>query len=467
MTPIASTPKSPRGGGWVRRRATAAAAVGLVVAASLYGLGPSSATASSHREAPLVAADPAIDNTDFYTFVSPDRPDTVTFVSNWLPFQEPNGGPNFFPFATDASYLVNVDNDGDARPDIRFRWTFKNIDKRGNNTFLYNKGPVTSLDDPDLLFRQVYTLEKWTAGDKWKALVKDAPVAPSRVGQASMPDYKKLRDQASIVLGASVRSFAGQADDPFFADLRVFDLLYGGNLSEVGQDTLAGYNVNTLALQVPRKDLALKGDVARNPIIGAWATAERDRVRINGFDGNNSDDNRDANKGTGYKAGDKNSNNGGYDDSGKYQDKNRNRNKDNDGYRANRDNDQVQVSRLGNPLVNEVVVPAGLKDAFNSLSPDKDAKIKEVVDRVLYPEIPQLVQGIYKIPAPPWPAQRPCRDLPDRHHDEGRWPDQGGPELAAQQRRRQAEPVRRLGATAAEHVRGPDQEPEPAGRARQ
>jgi hypothetical protein len=377
----------------------------MIAAASLYGLGPTSAAASSHREAPLVAADPAVDNTDFYAFVSPEKQDTVTFVSNWLPFQEPNGGPNFYPFATDASYLVNVDNNGDARPDVKFRWSFKNIDKRGNNTFLYNNGPVTSLDDPNLLFRQVYTLERWTESDKWKTLVKDAPVAPSRVGQASMPEYQKLRDQAAIALGQGVKSFAGQADDPFFADLRVFDLLYGGNLSEVGQDTLAGYNVNSLVLQVPLKDVALYGDAIRNPVIGSWATAERDRVRINGFAGNNDDgkgnNNSQGNEPRGYRAGDRGSGVGAYSDSSRYQDKNRN--KDRDGYRANRDNDQVQVSRLGNPLVNEVVMPVGLKDAFNSLSPDKDAQIKEVVDRVLDPEVPKLVEGIYKIKAPPAP----------------------------------------------------------------
>src|SRR5690348_1334709 len=112
MTPIPSTPVAAKSGGWVRRRGAAVAAAGLIVAGSLYGLGPGSAAASSHREAPLTAADPSIDNTDFYAFVSPDKPDTVTFVSNWIPFEEPNGGPNFFPFAADASYLVNVDNDG-------------------------------------------------------------------------------------------------------------------------------------------------------------------------------------------------------------------------------------------------------------------------------------------------------------------------------------------------------------------
>src|SRR5690348_305652 len=116
MTPIPSTPAAATSGGWVRRRGTAAAAAGLIVAASLFGLGPTAAAASSHRDAPLTPAGRSIDTTDFYAFVSPDRLDTVTFVSNWIPFQEPNGGANFYPFATDASYIVNVDNDGDAKP---------------------------------------------------------------------------------------------------------------------------------------------------------------------------------------------------------------------------------------------------------------------------------------------------------------------------------------------------------------
>src|SRR4051794_14936490 len=399
MTSIPPTPVAARRGRLGRKRATAVAAAGLVVGASLFGLGPTSASASSHREAPLVAADPSIDNTDFYAFTSPDKSDTVTFVTNWIPFEEPNGGPNFFPFATDASYIVNVDNDGDAKADVRFRWSFKNIDRRGNATFLYNDGVVNSLDDKNLLFRQVYTLEKWDSRNNWKTLVKDAPVAPSRTGPAGMPQYQKLRDQASVSLNNSVKSFAGQADDPFFADLRVFDLLYGGNLSETGQDTLGGYNVNTIALQDRKDDLALKGDAKRNPIFGAWATAERDRVKVNGAGG---DDNREYDNNYRNDRNYRNDNN----DNNKYRDgddKNKKRGKDKDGYRDNRDNDQVQVSRLGNPLVNEVVLPAGLKDAFNSLSPDKDADIKEVVDRVLYPEVPKLVEGIYKIPAPPGP----------------------------------------------------------------
>ncbi|MFD0970735.1 DUF4331 domain-containing protein [Plantactinospora endophytica] len=342
-----------------RRVTTAlAAATCVALAGGVAGLGPSTAGASSHREAPLVAMDPAIDNTDLYAFVSPERPGYLTFVANWVPFEEPNGGPNFYPFATDAAYNIKVDNDGDAKPDATFRWTFQNVDRRGGSTFLYNNGPVTSLDDENLLFRQTYKLESSFDGEPFKTRVTGGMVAPSRVGNASMPDYAKLRRDATTTLPGGWKVFAGQADDPFFLDLRVFDLLYGGDLSETGQDTLAGYNVNSIALQVPFSDVALRGDAKRNPVIGVWATTDRPRVRISG------------------KVGD-----------------------------VPRSGDRVQVSRLGNPLVNEVVVPAKLKDAFNSLSPDKDASIPEVVARVTNPELPQLIEKIYNVPAPPAPRQ--------------------------------------------------------------
>jgi len=338
-----------------RRAVPALAAVGIVLAGSLAGLGPQVSVASSHREAPLIASDPAADNTDLYAFVSPERPGYVNLIANWIPFEEPNGGPNFYPFATDAAYNINVDSDGDAKADAVFRWTFKNIDKRGGKTFLYNNGPVTSFDDKNLLFKQTYTLESSFNGAPFKTRISDAPVAPSRIGAASMPDYQKLRDQATVQLQGGWKLFAGQADDPFFLDLRVFDLLYGGDLSETGQDTLAGYNVNSLAIQVPFKDVALRGDAKRNPVIGVWTTTDRNRVRVTG----------DTNPKLGR--------------------------------------DRVQVSRLGNPLVNEVVVPANLKDAFNSISPDQDAGIPAVVKRVTDPELPKLIQGIYGVPAPKTP----------------------------------------------------------------
>jgi Domain of unknown function (DUF4331) len=333
----------------------AALAAGTVLAGSVAGLGPQASVASSHREAPLIASDPAADNTDLYAFVGPDRPGYVTFIADWIPFEDPDGGPNFYPFATDAAYNVNVDSDGDAKADAVFRWTFKNIDRRGRSTFLYNNGPVTSLDDDNLLFRQTYTLQSSFDGGPFRTRISDAPVAPSRIGAASMPDYQKLRDQATVRLPGGWKLFAGQADDPFFLDLRVFDLLYGGDLSETGRDTLAGYNVNTLAIQVPFKDVALRGDAGRNPVIGVWTTTDRNRIRVTG----------QANPGL-------------------------------------RD-DRVQVSRLGNPLVNEVVVPAGLKDTFNSISPDRDAGIPAVVQRVTDPELPRLIASVYGVPAPKTP----------------------------------------------------------------
>src|SRR5262249_18458238 len=132
---------STRAGRRWRGAAAAVAAAGV----AFFGLGPATSAASSHREAPLIAADPAVDNTDLYAFVSPERAGYVTFIANWQPFEEPNGGPNFYPFATDAVYNINVDSDGDAKADAVFRWTFHNIDNRGGNTFLYNNGPVTSI----------------------------------------------------------------------------------------------------------------------------------------------------------------------------------------------------------------------------------------------------------------------------------------------------------------------------------
>ena len=337
-----------------RRVGAAIVALGVVFAGALVALGPSGAVASSHREAPLIAADPAVDNTDVYGFVSPDRPGYVTFVANFIPFEEPNGGPNFYPFATDARYNINVDNNGDGKADVVYRWTFHTSDKRGGNTFLYNNGPVTSIDDENLLFRQTYTLESSFNGGPFRGprgQRAGRPVAGRRGIDAGL---RKAAQPGGHCAAGRLKIFAGQADDPFFLDLRVFDLLYGGDLSEVGQDTLAGYNVNSVAIQVPFKDVAMHEDANRNPVIGIWSTTERPRVRISGKT-------------------------------------------------SATNTDWVQVSRLGNPLVNEVVVPANLKDAFNSLTPDKDASIPAVVARVKDPEVPKLIEAIYKLKAPAAP----------------------------------------------------------------
>jgi len=343
--------------------------LGAVLAAgsTVFGvavIAPGTASASSHREAPMILGDPQHDGTDTYAFVNPNDPDKVTLIASWNPFEEPNGGPNFYPFAEGSKYYINIDNDGDGLADQKYRWTFTNIDTRADlprtrntdeGTFLYNTGPVTSFDDPDLRFKQTYDLVEEVSGT---VLARDAKVAPSNVGEASMPDYQSLRDEAITPVRVGLRqnglSFAGQADDSFFLDLRIFDLLFGADLSEVGQDTLAGYNVNSVALTLPARSFALRGNANRNPVIGVWQTTERQTLNLE----------------TGQPAG-----------------------------------DFVQVSRLGNPLVNELFLPANLKDAFNAIVPAQDATAAggQVLERVLDPEVPRLIEAIYGIPAPATP----------------------------------------------------------------
>jgi hypothetical protein len=333
------------------RRPTLGVAAALAAVACVASLAPAVTQASSHREAPLVAGEPQLDNTDVYAFVSPDAPNTVTMIANWVPFEEPNGGPNFYPFATDAAYDINIDNDGDARADLIYRWTFTD-NYRSRNTFLYNTGVVTSLDDPDLNYLQTYKLEAITESGS-TVLVNNGRVAPSRVGRASMPNYGALADSAITAVPGGGRTFAGQADDPFFLDLRIFDLFYGGDFSEVGQDTVRGYNTNTLAIQVPKSVLALGGNAARNPVVGIWSTTSRQRIEVVDT----------VNNRTRY---------GGWQ----------------------------QVSRLGMPLVNELVIPVGRKDEFNATAPRNDARFLQFVTS---PEVPRRIEAIYRIPAPATP----------------------------------------------------------------
>ena len=154
-------------------------------------------------------------------------------------------------------------------------------------TFLYNDGPVTTLNDANLLFRRRTTSTRSpttpTAPPPPTPLLNDVPVAPSNVGTASIPDYSALRKQAvaagAIAGGAGGQSYVGQADDPFFLDLRVFDLLYGTDLKEAGFDTLKNFNVNTIALQVPKATLAGGGNAANNPVVGIWSTTSRSTTR--------------------------------------------------------------------------------------------------------------------------------------------------------------------------------------------
>lgn len=317
----------------------------LVVGMVAYQLMPS--RASSHREAPLISGDPQADTTDVYAFVSPDAPDTVTLISSWSPFEDPRGGPNFYKFGDNVLYEFKIDNNGDAVEDITYQLRFTSQVKNPN-TFLYATGPIQSLDDPNRNFSQTYTLSRIESG---RTVFTSGPMLTmyDNVGPASTPSYGGNGSgiYAFNETGGQGHVFAGQTDDPFFLDLRVFDLLYGGNLSESGVDTLAGFNVHSIAIRVPKA--ALRGT---SPIIGVWATSSRPAVTT-----------RVA---------------GGETGSGAF----------------------VQVSRLGMPLVNEVVIPVGQKDKWNGSVPGADAQF---LSYVTDPEVPKLLQAVYNIPAPATP----------------------------------------------------------------
>ncbi len=327
------------------------AVAAAVVAAMLVGaIGPSGAAASSHREAPLISDDPAADNTDLYAFVSPDAPSTVTILANYIPFEDPAGGPNYYRFDPSARYEIHVDNDGDARDDVTYRFQFKT--HVGNpNTFLYNTNQVTSPTDPDLNVKQTYSVTRFTHGSPKTVLGSDLPVPPANIGPRSNPSYDPL--QGVVDLGGGRKVFAGPRDDPFFVDLgSIFDL--GGlrpfNMAhliplatEAGRDGVLDYNTHTIAIQVPKTDLLHAPDA--NGTIGIYAGASRKQIRVLNGDGT-------------------------FGTSGPW----------------------VQVSRLGNPLVNEVIIPLGKKDLWNASEPEDDSQF---LARYTSPELASLVNLLY------------------------------------------------------------------------
>jgi len=332
--------------------ALAAGAVALLVA---LGPGPRAAKASSHREAPLIANDPTADNTDLYAFVSPDRPNTVTIVANYIPFEEPAGGPNFFNFDPNALYTIHIDNNGDGKDDVAYELRFR-TERRNDNTFLYNTGPITSLSDPSWNIRQFYSVTR-VVGHHETTLGSNLPSPPNNIGPRSTPHYDDLAAAAVNTLPGGIKVFAGQRDDPFFVDLgSIFDL---GGLrpfnslhllplpNAAGVDDVAGYNVHSIVLQVPISQL-----VDTNPTVGVYASASRPKVRILSATGRT----RDV---------------------GPF----------------------VQVSRLGNPLVNEVLIPLGEKDYWNRQDPKDDSQF---VGHYLNPELAGLIHVLYPgLPAPP------------------------------------------------------------------
>jgi hypothetical protein len=333
----------------------------LPVLLSVVALGVSAVSvgrASSHREAPLIADDPVADATDTYAFVSPDKPDTVTLAGNWVPFEEPAGGPNYSHFGDDVRYDFDVDNNGDNVPDVVYQFTFKTTVASGD-TFLYNTGPIDSIDSKNLNVKQTYTLTQ-VKGGKPTVLGSNIPVAPANIGPRSTPNYDALAAQAVKALPDGSTVFAGPRDDPFFVDLgSVFDLLGLRPLNQAhaikqptasGVDNLAGYNVHSIVLQVPIANVTANGD----PVIGVWTSTYRRKDRVAGKDGS-------------------------LTSKGQW----------------------VQVSRLGMPLVNEVVIPRGKKDRFNASTPAGDAQFLPFVQD---PEPAKLIPSLYpgvKVPAAP------------------------------------------------------------------
>ena len=336
----------------------------ILITTVFVGFGSSNLKASSHREAPLISKDPSVDNTDVYAFVSPDATSTVTLISNWIPFEEPAGGPNFYHFDDNAYYYIRVDRDGDALPDISYRWEFDTRIRNGD-TFLYNTFPITSPNSGSFNYRQYYTvtvlLDANTTGT---TLLGNKLMVPDNVGPRSLPNYEGLAAQFVQNAPGGIKEFTGQRDDPFYVDLgSIFDLgglrpFNGAHILPLptapGIDALAGYNIHTTALQVPISTLApactpgMPFSDARC-VIGVWSTAERPSITI-----------RSAGQET-----------------------------------VGPLSTYVQVSRLGNPLVNEVVMSLDLKDIFNAVPPSVDSTVPAVVDRVNNPELAELIPFLY------------------------------------------------------------------------
>jgi hypothetical protein len=313
---------------------------------------------SSHREAPETAKDPVADSTDVYAFVSPERPDTVTLIANYIPFQAPDGGPNFYEFGDDVTYDLHISNRGKAEPDITYRFRFE-TKIRDPKTFLYNTGPITSLGSKTWNRPQFYSLKR-ISGGKTKVLADRLACPPVNIGPRSTPNYANLAAAAVHKVG-SRRVFAGQRADAFHVDLgSIFDL---GALRPVenlhliptpaaaGVNSLQGFNVHSIALQVPITEVTRNGKLPTDPskaasVIGVWATASRQTSRI--FD---------------HKTG-------AYQYHGPWE----------------------QVSRLGNPLFNEVIVPMAEKDRWNAHRPDQDAAYAKYVH---HPELARLLPVLY------------------------------------------------------------------------
>jgi hypothetical protein len=322
---------------------------------------------SSHREAPEISKDPVADSTDLYAFVSPDRPDRVTLIANYIPLQAPDGGPNFYEFGDDVLYEIHIDNNGDAVADISYQFQFTS-DITNPNTFLYNTGPIQRLDDPSWNRRQTYSVTRLANGGAPQLLASGVPCPPCNIGPLSTPNYERLVDGATTAIDPETRVFAGQRAEGFYVDLgAVFDLgdlrpfeqdhtTFGLSDTDLGRmaagvNSTAGVNVHSIAIQVPIRALTADGLEPKSvtsptAVLGVWTTASRQKARV--FEGTP----------------------GANVNSGPF----------------------TQISRLGNPLFNEVLVPLAAKDFWNAQPPNLDSQFARYVAN---PELAGLLPVLY------------------------------------------------------------------------
>jgi Domain of unknown function (DUF4331) len=275
-----------------------------ILAALTRDARPQASQASSHREAPLISEDPTADNTDLYAFRSPDKPNTLTIVSNWIPAEDPAAGPNYYTFSPRARYNIHIDRTGDGRPEISYRFRFRS-----------KKGPLF-LGNTE----QSYTVEKVVGGRS--QIVARGMTPPNNIGTRTLKgkDYRQLALSRVADMSDGGKVFAGQRDDAFYADIgAIFDLLAirkGTGDQGGGKDFFAGYAVHAIALQIPISQVDTMSHV-----VGVWSSTDRKAVKVRG---------------------------------GKARTR------------------WAQVSRLGNPLVNEVIIPTATKDLWNRWTPARD-----------------------------------------------------------------------------------------------
>jgi hypothetical protein len=324
---------------------------------------------SSHREAPNIMLDPTADNTDVYAYTAEDAPGAITVVANWIPGQNPANGPNFFRFDDRARYYIKFDNDGDGVEDVSYRFEF-DTDIRDPNSFLYAQPGVQSINDPKLNVVQRYDVIRETVNRrgrvKEKTVGRNLPVAPPNIGPKTIPNYDAVAGQATRPLEGG-KVFAGQRDDPFFVDLgATFDAInvrMGTGNQGQGKDDFSGMSTSSVVLQVPESKVTRNGKPvaspdAKNAVVGVWSTTERRKLEVTN---------------AGYSKGSNARQNG-------------------------KANEFTQVSRLGNPLINEVIIPLGQKDKFNRTAPADDAA--NYGEFALNPELARILNALFMVNAP-------------------------------------------------------------------